>query len=351
MAIAGTWFSGAGSRPQAATLTLAEGLVSVQADGVALAGPVALAEVVVSSRLGNTPRFLRFPGGASFETADNDGIDRLLAPLRPHHGLVHRLESSLRYVLLGLVVTVAFVWGAVRYGIPALAEATAFSLPPSLNRQIGDGALELLDGELLAPSRLAADDQARLRARFAPLLAAAAMQPLRVEFRDAARSLGANALALPSGTIVFTDQLVHLAGRDEELLAVLAHEIGHIERRHALRQVLQASALGLVAMAVTGDVSSVSSAVAAIPVLLTQLGYSREFELEADRYAAELLPRHGIAVSHLGTMLARLEATPDAARGAGKDGGGRWQDYLSTHPATAERLRELEAAQAAGKSR
>lgn len=343
-AVVGTWFSGAGSRPKPATLALADGRVSVLADGVVLAGPLPLTGLAVSSRLGSTPRFLRFPGGATFETADNDGVDRLIAPLRPHHGLIHRLESSLRYVLLGLVVTVAFVWGAVRYGIPALAEVTAFSLPASLNQQIGDGALELLDGELLAPSALAADEQLRLRARFAPLLASAGPLPLQVEFRDAARSLGANALALPSGTIVFTDQLVRLAERDEELMAVLAHEIGHIERRHALRQVLQASALGLVVMAVTGDVSSVSSAVAAIPVLLTQLGYSRSFEYEADRYGAALLASHGIGASHLGTMLSRLEGARDCTRHGGcRSAAGDWQDYLSTHPPTAERLRQLNA--------
>ncbi|GAB3465426.1 M48 family metallopeptidase [Azotobacter salinestris] len=342
--IIGIWFSGANSRPQSARLTLADGRISVCADGVVLAGPLALAQLTVSSRLGSTPRFLRFPDGGSFETADNDGVDRLLAPLRPRHGLLHRLESSLRHVLLGLVVTVVFVWGAVRYGIPMLAEVTAFSLPPELNRQIGDGALELLDSRLLAPSTLAVAEQARLRARFAALLASAATQPLQIEFRDAARSLGANALALPSGTIVFTDQLVRLAERDEELMAVLAHEIGHIERRHALRQVLQASALGLAAMAVTGDVSSVSSAVAAIPVLLTQLGYSRAFEHEADRYGAELLARHGIDTSHLGVMLSRLENSRDCVRhGDCESPAGGWQDYLSTHPPTAERLRRLDA--------
>jgi len=342
--IIGIWLNGANSHPQPAQLTLSDGQVSVCADGVVLAGPLAPARLTVSSRLGNTPRFLRFPGSGSFETADNDGVDRLLAPLHPHHGLLHRLESKLRYVLLGLAVTMAFVWGTVRYGIPALAEVTAFSLPPELNRQIGDGALELLDKRLLAPSTLAATEQARLRGRFATLLASATSQPLQVEFRDAAHSLGANALALPSGTIVLTDQLVQLAECDEELMAVLAHEIAHIERRHGLRQVLQASALGLVTLAVSGDVSSVSSTVAALPVLLTQMGYSRAFEREADRYGAELLARHGIATSHLGAILSRLENSRNCARHDDcKNAAGDWQNYLSTHPPTAERLRQLEA--------
>lgn len=340
--LAGTWFGGASSRPVAATLVVADDSLRVIAGDDLLAGPLPLAEVVVSSRLGNTPRMLRLANGASFETADNAGVDRLLGGQGKRHGLVHRLESSLRYVLLGLLVTIAFVWGGVRYGIPALAEVSAFALPEAASRQIGEGVLELLDDEVLFASELSVAEQARLRLRFAPMMAASGL-PLRLEFRKAAHQLGANAFALPSGTVIFTDQLVKLAERDEELLGVLAHEIGHIERRHGLRQVLQGSALGLLAMTVTGDVSSVSSLIATIPVILTQLGYSRDFEHEADRFAADLLASHGIDAAHLGTMLMRLETAmrkcPEAERCADPDSG--WTSYLSTHPPTAERLPRL----------
>lgn len=340
--LAGTWFGGTSSRPQAARLIVADGRLRVSAGDELLAGPLPLAAVAVSSRLGNTPRMLRFADGACFETADNDGVDRLLAGQGRWPGLVHRLESSLRYVLLGLLVTVALVWGGVRYGIPQLAEATAFALPAAVSRQVGEGVLELLDDELLFPSELTAEEQARLRQRFAPMLAGSG-QPVQLEFRKAADELGANAFALPSGTVVFTDQLVRLAERDEELLGVLAHEIGHIERRHGLRQVLQGSALGLLAMTLTGDVSSVSSLIASIPVVLTQLGYSRDFEHEADRFAAELMAAQGVDPALLGSMLMRLEQTarrcPQANRCEEPERG--WSTYLSTHPPTAERLQQL----------
>ncbi|MBV2131665.1 M48 family metallopeptidase [Pseudomonas sp. MAP12] len=340
--LAGTWFGGESSRPVAATLVVADGCLRVIAGDALLAGPLPLAEVVVSSRLGNTPRMLRFVDGGSFETADNDAVDRLLAGSDRRNGLIHRLESSLRYVLLGLVVTIAFVWGDMRYGIPALAEATAFALPEAVNRQIGEGTLELLEDELLFPSELPLEEQARLRKRFAPMMQASGL-PVQVEFRKAARPIGANAFALPSGTVIFTDQLVKLAEHDEELLAVLAHEIGHVDRRHGLRQVLQGSALGLVVMTVTGDVSSVSSLVAAIPLILTELGYSRDFEYEADRFAAGMLASHGIDAVQLGQMLARLESAAhkctEGERCEDEENG--WTAYLSTHPPTAERMRQL----------
>ena len=339
--ILGTYYAGS-SRPTPASLLAEDGVVQVLDGEQPLVGPVPLDAVAISSRLGNTPRILRFADGGSFETADNAAVDRLLSGSGRRHGLVHRLESSLRYVLLGVLITVLFVWGGVRYGIPALAEGVAFALPESVSRQVGQGVLEVLDQQILFPSELAEAEQARLRERFAPLLQREGA-PIHLEFRKAAEQIGANAFALPSGTVVFTDQLVTLAGHDEELLAVLAHEIGHVERRHGLRQALQGSALGLLVMTVTGDLSSVSSLVAAIPVLLTQLGYSRDFEHEADRFAAELLAEQDIDARRLGEILARLEQAarsckPDEPCTQEADG---WSRYLSTHPPTEERRRLL----------
>ncbi|WP_341647227.1 M48 family metallopeptidase [Thauera sp. SDU_THAU2] len=350
--IAGAYFAPGGSaRVRAVLRSGADGAWIEAGNGGMLAGPQSLAALEVSSRVGDTPRFIRFPDEGAFETADNAAVDALLTPLRPRHDLAHRLESRLRYVLLGLAVTVVFAWGVVRHGIPALAESAAHAVPPHLAARLGDGVLELLDGSMLGPSTLSDEEQARLRVRFEPFMRdAGGGMPLRVEFRDAADTLGPNALALPSGTVVFTDQLVQLAGSDEELIGVLAHEIGHIEHRHALRRAIQGSAVGLAATVLSGDVSSISSVVAAVPVILTELGYSRDFEFEADRHAAEVLQRHGLPPALLGSLLARLDKRH--AAGCGQEAGGAhddchdegWWRYLSTHPPTAERIRRLDEA-------
>lgn len=347
-ALTGWFFDGSTSRRVPARLEVDAGQWAVSADdGQLLAGPSLVTAIELSSRLGNTPRFLDFPGAGRFETLHNDAIDDLLRGTDAHQGLAYRLESSWRLVLLSLVLAIAFAWGGIRYGIPALAETLAFRLPASVGTHLGDGTLALLDRAALKPSTLSTARQQALRARF--LAFAQATDPsleVDIQFRDAARSLGANALALPSGTLVFTDQLVNLAEHDDELLAVLAHELGHIARRHALRQVLQSSGLGLVILVVTGDVSSISASVSAIPVVLTELGYSRAFEYEADRYAAQALAAQNIPASRLTTLLERLEQAngctkpheecPDASPD------GRWASYLSTHPSTAERQQALQ---------
>ncbi|MDO9600049.1 MAG: M48 family metallopeptidase [Azoarcus sp.] len=330
MRIEGGFFDGERSRRHAASVTVEGGLLQVRVgDGEPLA-PVAIAAVEVSSRVGNTPRFLRLPGGASFETTDNDAVDRLVAASSPAAGWVHRLESRLRFVLLGLIVTVGLVWAGVQWGVPAVAKLAAFSLPADVNAHADRMVLELLDKQFLSASTLSAAEQARLQAVFAPFVADAGDQPpVRVLFRDAGKTIGPNALALPAGTIVLTDQLVALAQHDEELVAVLAHEIGHAVNRHALRRSIQASAMGLLAMLVVGDVSSVSSAATAIPLILTELGYSRAFEVEADRHAVAMLRHRGIGPQRLADVLQRLDPSKDT------------HGYLSTHPPTPERVQQI----------
>jgi Zn-dependent protease with chaperone function len=83
----------------------------------------------------------------------------------------------------------------------------------------------------------------------------------RLEFRAGA-IIGPNAIAFPGGIIVKTDEMVESAAEMEEVLARLAHEIGHVEHRHTMRNVLQNSAIGVVVATITSDAASLNAAVA-----------------------------------------------------------------------------------------
>jgi Zn-dependent protease with chaperone function len=313
-----------------------------------------LPEVTVTSRLGNTPRYLTLPDGRKFESRDNEGVDALLrahsrSELHGWQALLHRLESRLHYVLLALLLVLACSWGMLRYGLPAAAEAIAYRLPQNIMQGATDTTLALLDEHYLKPSTLGEAVQQRLRARFNDV--SRTVEPgfdYRLLFRQGGERLGANAFALPAGTIVITDELVALASNDEELVAVLAHELGHVVHRHGLRQLLQNSALSLVITYVTGDVSSL---VVALPLLLVQMGYSRRFEHEADHFAYTLMQQQGIPLSRFATILEGLDAAHLARRAAHEKRGHKEEggdaaslfDYLSTHPSTAERMRRFRA--------
>lgn len=311
-----------------------EGLVWVRGTGLEVRH--ALSDVKMAPRIGATPRSIFLPDGAKCETRDHDAVDRAAAahrvgaPLR----LLHAFESRLPLVVGALVATLLLGWATIEYGVPHLARQVAMALPHEVDQQLGREALEALDDLVFEPSQLAAPVRARLTRRFNEL--ATATRPdgtVRLVFR-ASPKIGANALALPSGTVVMTDELVRLAAHEDEAVAVLAHELGHIEGRHVLHSVLQNSATVVLIALATGDLASLGALSATLPTLLLQMKYSRAFELEADDYAAAVLPRLGVAPERLVAILRRLENRTSG-------GGHVVLDYLSTHPATEERIRHL----------
>jgi Zn-dependent protease with chaperone function len=307
------------------------------ANGESLTPPTRIADTNVSSRLGNMPRILRFNNGGVFETADNNAVD---AALKPHKsawfGVPHRLESGLKYALLGVVLAVAVVFGFLRYGIPAIAEYAAYAMPAKVARAVGQGTLETLDKQVFQPSQIPAEKQTRLRQKFHAFIDQIDGIPVEVQFRRGG-GIGANALALPSGVIIFTDELVGLTDDDNDLVAIYAHEAGHVAQRHAMRQVLQAAAFTITLALITGDVSASSELVVIAPTLLLTSSYSRHFEREADRFALDEMNERHIPPQHFITMLNKLEAwhrkrQPDRDKDSDK-----WLDYLASHPPTEER--------------
>ena len=292
-----------------------------------------LSQVRIGFRVGDTPRRLYLPGGAVCETPENDAIDMILR--RRGRGrwqaLVYTLESRWAYVLSVLFVTLVGGWLLIDYGIPALAKRVAYAFPPSADAALGRNGLDLLDRGLFSPSTLDKERQEELRAIFDTMTQQLADgHAFRLEFRKSER-LGPNALALPSGIIVVTDELVLLARNQNELIGVLAHEIGHVQYRHALRTLLQNSVVALFIASLTGDVTSLTALSAALPTLLVETKYSRAFETEADRFALQYLREHDIQPAYFADILVRMEEASNRR--------GEAHDYLASHPVTSERVR------------
>jgi Zn-dependent protease with chaperone function len=137
--------------------------------------------------------------------------------------------------------------------------------------------------------------------------------------------LGANAFALSCTTLTFTDDLVELASDDEELLAVYLHELGHARLRHVERSLLQSSAWLVMLTLITGDLSGVGELILSLPLVIGQTAYSREFERAADEFAVDALIEAGVSPLKLATILERLEQShmqrrsqPDSAHKQGE---------------------------------
>jgi Zn-dependent protease with chaperone function len=308
---------------------------SVTIEGEDLSVRLSLHELRISPRLGRTPRVLTLPDGASCEVPDDDTLDHRLAAAPASSGaprIVALLERYWSTALLAVAVSAASLLLIIQFGVPALAHRVAHGLPTAVDEALGEGALNALDEAFFEPSNLDDATRAELREIFSSLesQSGAELKPQLV-FRDGG-VIGANAFALPSGIVIVTDQLVTLAEDNDQVAGVLAHELGHVVHRHALRSVLQQMGVAVMIAAAMGDVASISSLAAALPVVVVELQYSRRFEREADAYAVSLLEEHGLPPDALAEMLERLsEETGEIGI----------PEYLSTHPDTRKRTRAI----------
>jgi Zn-dependent protease with chaperone function len=295
-----------------------------------------LADVKLETAIGDTPRILQLPDGAQLRSADHAAVSAVFAERAPLEARVHALESRWTYALGAVLVVIAAAWWCVVYGVPLAAREIAETVPPRLQAALGERVLGTLGSSGCAPSALGAAREAELREQFAALTRGLDDgYAYRLELRDCPR-IGANAFALPGGTIVVTDGLVKLAQNDEQLVAVLAHEVGHVRHRHGLRLALQSLGVGALVAALAGDAATITGLAVAVPTALLQSGYSRAFEEEADSYAFERLKAIGVSPRYFADILRRLEA---------RRGSGGSFDYLASHPASAERIQRALAAQ------
>ncbi|MFL6718090.1 MAG: M48 family metallopeptidase [Burkholderiaceae bacterium] len=324
MSIQASYFDGKTSRRHQVMLEVLDGVASISGDA---SRRCPLPQLRVSEANQRGVRLVTFPDGAYLEVEDQEGFARMLAATGHTDTLVSRLQQSWRATLLAALAMAAAVFLLWRLGLPLAADLVASNLPPAVERRLGDATLQALDARLLAPSQLQPEQQQRIRTRFSTLADSAEDAP-RFELLFRKSRVGPNALALPAGRIVLTDELVTLLADDENaLMAVLAHELGHLHHRHLVQRLVHGAAVGAAGMALFGDASGL---VAALPTLMLDLHYSREAEREADLYAATLLKNAGLGPDTLATALERL--------GGDKEDG---PAYLSTHPATTERIAHL----------
>jgi Zn-dependent protease with chaperone function len=323
-----------GDRPVPATARVtvdaAEATCEIRTDE--LRRSFALAVIEVEPRLGDAPRVIALPDGGRLETQDHEAADQLTAMLGRRVTNLHRFESARPAVIGAIAGVAALLWLAVVQGLPGLAWVGAALMPPLYSERLSDYTLRFLDRRVLGASELPVHEQERLRGLFAEIQDQAAGYDLQLLFRagsadGVAGGIGPNALALPSGTVIVTDELVTLAESDDELAAVLAHEAGHVVHRHGLRSLIQSVGVTVLLGALTGDVSGMNVMAQGLPAVLTNAAYSRRFEVAADRYARERLTAVGRDPAALGAFLLRLEAHV----------GGSGLGYLSSHPPARKR--------------
>lgn len=334
MRLTAVYYDGRQAKPYDVTLSLIGDVLQLQGDGVERRET--LSALKIPPPLGSTPRLILFADGGRCEVADRRGFEAML-PAKAA-SLVSGLESRWRYAVFALLLTLGLAVAAYLWGLPYAARVVADRIPPYVTEQLDKQFFANLDGIVLKPTELPLQRRQAISGRLRGLtLPEGGIKPRKIEFRSS-KALGANAFALPGGSVVVLDQLVELSDNDDEIIAVLAHEMGHVSQHHALRQILQASVVGLVMAWYIGDISSL---LAAAPTALLETRYSRELERSADAFAGRMLSMNRIPVSRLADILEKLEASHRLSDRQISKQSEVVFDYLSTHPNTQERIDAL----------
>lgn len=306
-----TYFDGRSAQARPVELHIADGVLHIYGADVAVTAK--LREVQWPERTRHGKRMAQLTAGGLVQCDDGDAWDAWCRASGLGESSVVVLQQSWRWVAAAVVAFVALLVGFQQWGLPLAARAIVAMTPHSVDASLGASSLKAIDDTFMAPSALPPEQQASIRQAFAQALSAQA--PERVPqwtlvFRKS--KIGPNALALPGGTILMTDELVQLVDGDTRVLtAVLAHELGHVQQRHGLRMVVQASALGAVAGVVLGDFSTL---LAALPALMGQAHYSRAAEREADAHAMEVLTAAHIQPKVMVTLFDKLKAQRETDR-------------------------------------
>ena len=228
--------------------------------------------------------------------------------------------------------------------LPDLGDASSSVLSPQMERRIGESVMR--DIRFNNPNYV--DDveiNEYLNSLGYRLLSAIPGERMDFEF-FAVREPSINAFAFPVGFVGVHTGLISAADNESEVASVLAHEIAHVTQRHIARlfgaqQQMQlptmiAMAAAILAARTRPDLAGGAMMAAQGAAIQGQLGYTRDFEREADRIGFQTLQAAGFDVRAMPAFFEKLQrftrVTDD----------GRAPGYLRSHPLTADRIADAQ---------
>lgn len=257
------------------------------------------------------------------------------------------MPASLRPLVLALGLTLATALSAqdLPSGLPDIGSSAGELLSPAEERFYGEMTLrQLRQYQLLLEDPLVEAYVQNLGFR----LVARSERPQQPFTFFTIRSRDINAFATLGGYIGINAGLILTAETEDEVAAVVAHEIAHVTQRHVLRGAERAQKdalpimlgmLGALIAAQQADVDGDASQAAVMSGLALmqqrQINYTRSNEHEADRIGIQTLARAGYAPGAMADFFARMER---AMRG--NQGGWQAPEYLRTHPVSTTRISE-----------
>ncbi|NMG15276.1 beta-barrel assembly-enhancing protease [Aromatoleum bremense] len=241
-----------------------------------------------------------------------------------------------------LLLCVAMVPRLNAADLPDLGDVAASELSPLAERRIGESIIREIrfrDAAYLDDAEIE-DYVDRLGQRLVTASAAPYQEFDFFVIRDATL----NAFALPGGFIGVHSGLILAAESESELASVLGHEIAHVTQRHIAQLVGKQSQSSMVMLASllvavlaarsNSQISEAAIAAGQAGAIQSQLGYTRDFEREADRLGLQTLEGAGYDVRGMPSFFERLQR-------ASRFYENNAPSYLRTHPLTGERISDM----------
>jgi Zn-dependent protease with chaperone function len=282
------------------------------------------------SPLGNLPHEIRLPNGALIRVDNHYDLSPFFGNKKQ---LISRLEQHKLFCLVALLLVPICLYFIINQVIPAAAKAVTPLVPEQVLTEIDQQVMTILDNTLLEPSNLAENEQLSLAEYLSneTYSSALLLENYTMSYRNS-ESFGANAFALPGGSIVVTDGLHSLLKDDQQaLIAVLLHEIGHVEHQHGLQLIAETTATTLLMTYFFGDMEGIVEVFTGTALTVIQNKFSQQLEKEADTFAVEQLKLMGIPPQALGNALSKLVKT--------KGNNALLEKYFSSHPSIKDRVK------------
>lgn len=277
------------------------------------------------------PAELLFESGAVFSPDDHNWR----WPKSGRQNLTLKLETNKSLILLSVIAVPILIWWLTTVGLPKAATALVPWIPVSVEESIGQQSMQVFDRTLLSDSELSPELQQSIRSQWQTAvkqLQLSSGYQYQLHFR-ASKRLGANAFALPGGYLTITDELVkRLEQQPDAILAVLLHEVGHVEHRHGMKLAAQATASTIVMSVLFSDLEGITEAVLGTGTSLVQSAFSRDMERQADYFSTQSLLKLNKSPQ------AFAEAMQALTKDQPKEELLPWLEYLNSHPNTKERI-------------
>ena len=257
--------------------------------------------------------------------------------------LLQNLDKfRLKNVFIILLTIIVLVIG-YRYLFISFSSTLVYFFPHNWEQKIGESTYKTLLKTILEKSELPEKRITEIKDKSQKIFKHSGLyKNPEIKFNKS-NILGPNALALPGGPIIITDDLVELLKDDDLILSVIAHEIAHIKERHSLQQIVEIAGLSSIAWMIFGLDESILEEIVFIGINIWGLKKSRDLEKDADIIALKLLEKTGISKTSFILAIEKLtnhyciatKIEKSVCMNEVKSG------WLSTHPSGAERLKYL----------